>query len=1049
MFKADKEAGGDGIEATSASPQNGSQTVDKKLGRTDLKKREQVPPLAHVTSNIIPLSNVLKYYSQESYKNLTIIIDSLSKSRDDVNDSNRKKAFLEVAISLRHDFIKIYTLVKWASNSKDLSKLIDLLNYFRSLDFSFDQLGLGLSELSGFAGAKLPNADIITSLEVLMKKRPQLPSYHFIKSPPVSPEKILDVMNELNITLMTRMALYDNLPSRFVGRYEVKDGRVYIYVPTEFAISLSVANNLIVSNDEENYKSPFYFVDFGFLFGANLRNFSILESRENNVITKLPTLSHQKLEKVVNTVLLNKGLNGLYEVLHKYSISFKIYLLQKQLKVFMHYTKWKDNIQYKYQHGKTLIVIHYWTRHNNLKSFIELGVDKKYNISFRWFRNGSYQLNQEVRNLKRGVDFLDLSVFEKDYSEFVELSLDSILGSFVGKHSEILMERIFQRLNEIISKEEQCCSYYGPLQLSIQMTPSKMSLFTINPLTGSFFFINSSPIENQTANEINNEPLSWKGDVLDDDVIEHVVSRLKQLKLDMFTREIRTRLVTCGWITSDIVKLNDFELSKLYVLLGEDSNIFDSSRKAFGFFRCQNWPSSWFLCNATLDTCLRSYWWVARIRMVKTDFKIQWVERLTFENIYPNTDSSSLNISYKVIGNLAGLCSNKIIDHMLIEELLKKRIQYLKLPSSPKTDEFFSRHGVDNMYHSRGDDRDVMSIYKSMLVLYNKDMLPIENSSNALFLFVCLSKEGGSTQIIVKLFGGLRNIKTNLLQSFKKLDVFINDQQTYFEITNQVYVSGDTDGQSFSENDVLDSIFYKLSKLKNHIKLLSYLYRSGVHVVNNSVKFFEVEIESLKKNLKVDISNLLHLKMQCDPVESNEVKLIINYLNRYINFSPTSEVTIVGMINYLKGIAPVLNSIKEVKKRIMDFDATNSREDIRLSFDAEFHDLNYIRFLFYLYHGNANSGKKLAKDKVVISLTLCKNYFDKENKLMCKLSTKENLSSKNVKFKKLFELIFRVLDELKADENQLLKLKYDVLVDFAVLDMVMLKITDCFITYLN
>ena len=301
----------------------------------------------------------------------------------------------------------------------------------------------------------------------------------------------------------------------------------------------------------------------------------------------------------------------------------------------------------------------------------------------------------------------------------------------------------------------------------------------------------------------------------------------------------------------------------------------------------------------------------------------------------------------------------------------------------------------------------------------------------------------------LKLFGGLRNIKSNLFQNFKKLDVYINDEQTYFEITNQVYVSGDTDGQSFSENNVLDSIFYKLSKLRNHLKLLNYLDRSGVHVINNSVNFFEIGIECLKKNLRIDVSNLPHLRMQCDSVESNEVKLIINYLNRYINLSPTNEVTIIGMIKYLEGITPVLNSIKEVRQKIMEFDAKNSREDIRLSFDAEFHDLNYIRFLYYLYHGNANSGKKLVKDKIVISLALRNNYFDKENKLMCKLSTKENLSSKNLKFKKLFELIFRGIDELKADENQLLKLKYDVLADFAVLEMVMLKITDCFIKYLN
>ena len=159
-----------------------------KLENGILKKAPDIP---HITNNIIPLSNVLKFYTQEAYKQLTTAIENLSSTKDTENDSSRKKFFLHLIISLRQDFIKIYTLVKWASSSKDVSKLIDLLNWFRSQDFYFEQLGYGLNELNRYSGAKLPNSDIITSLEVFIKKRPQLPSYNLIDTPPISSEKTL------------------------------------------------------------------------------------------------------------------------------------------------------------------------------------------------------------------------------------------------------------------------------------------------------------------------------------------------------------------------------------------------------------------------------------------------------------------------------------------------------------------------------------------------------------------------------------------------------------------------------------------------------------------------------------------------------------------------------------------------------------------------------------------------------------------------------------------------------------------------------------------
>lgn len=318
------------------------------------------PEIPHITANMIPLSNIIKYYTQEAYKQLTTAIENLSMNVNEESDIKRKKYFLNVIINLRQDFIKVYTLIKWASISKDVSKFIDLLNWFRIQEFHFENLIFQLNALTGYNAAKLPNSDIITALEVLYHGRPKLPSYNYIKSDNLSPQKILETLNDLNLVLMTRFALMDNIPKRF--DYEIKDGRAYIRVSNEFEVSITVGNDLIIDNPEEYYKSPFYFIDFKFLFGANPES-GLITFNDDKISTKLPTSLHKKLEKLVNQTLLTRGLQGLYELLHKYSNSFKIYLLAKQFQTLLINSRWRGNFQINYQTNKSLIVINYWSQH--------------------------------------------------------------------------------------------------------------------------------------------------------------------------------------------------------------------------------------------------------------------------------------------------------------------------------------------------------------------------------------------------------------------------------------------------------------------------------------------------------------------------------------------------------------------------------------------------------------------------------------------------------------------------------------------------------------
>lgn len=1058
---------------------NGNKIHNGADGKMENGIVKPAPEIPHITNNIIPLSNILKFYTQEAYKQLTTAIENLSSTKDTENDSSRKKFFLHLIISLRHDFIKIYTLVKWASSSKDVCKLIDLLNWFRSQDFYFEQLGYGLNELNRYSGAKLPNSDIITSLEVFVKKRPQLPSYNLIETPPISSEKTLEVLKDLNLTLMTRMALINNLPRRFINNYEIKDGRVYFTIPNEFQVSVTVGNDLIIEEDEDYYKSPFYFIDFKFLFGINPET-SLITHKDNRIITRLPTSSFQNLEKTVNTVLLNLGLSGLYDLLHKYSISFKLYLIARQLKDLSINSKWRNNIQFKYQNGKSLILINYWSSHylsKNWKSFIELGIDKKYNLNFRWFKNGKYEQNHGISGIfdRDNIEKLDISDSQSNESEPKQISLDNItedqnedeseaqdlsidltLNIIVNKHSEMLISKIYQKLSERLSdKGGEYCSYVTCHQLLIKLTPNKSALFAINPLTGFFYFVDPSPIQNQITKKINAQASNRKNKVFysENDMIENIVYHLIQLRLDMFNKEINNKLITSGWISNDIIKLNDYETVKLFNFL-IDNKFSNSNSNKIQFYRCKNWPLSWFLSNLISGDNFKTFWWVARIKSIKGEWKIQWVQQLKFNEDHDT--SSDLKLDYNFFNSLSSLCSNMIIDHMILEELQVRNIQYIKKQSNENATALVNKFQIEDVLTDQLETAEVggPSVYESIIVLYNNNkLLPVSNSSTSLFLKIKLITVGNSTQMKLKLFGNLRNIPDNLAEDFDQLNLHIIKSLNYFEITDVVNLSNRINDSSVNESRLLDSILLKLNVLNELIKVLYQLDQNNIQIVNNSINSIEIKIDENINNLIIKLPDTdQKFKLIDRDDESNEMRLIIRYLNKYLLLTnKVQENEIIGIIKYLKEITPIVRAIKSIRT-IMDeknnMKLANGLD--KLNFDIEFQNLNLIQFVYFINYTNINSNKKIFKDKIVIKLNFVRNKFNKQNKLFLKLSMKDNLNSKNLKYKKLFELIYKAISEINtSSSSEITKLNYDFVIESKLIDEIMVNITNAFINYLS
>lgn len=975
----------------------------------------------------MPLSNVLRFYTQEAYKQLSRLIENLANTRTSESDIARKKKFLELIILLRQDFIKIYTLVKWAQNAKDVSKLIDLLNWLRTQEFCFDNLGFGLNELNNFSGAKLPNSDILTSLEVLVNGRPQLPSYNYISKPKISPQKTLEVIRDLNLTLLARMALINDMPRRFYNNYEVRDGRVIITIPSEFQVSITVANDLIIDNDEDYYKSPFFFIDFAFLFGIN-PDTSLITHRDAKIITTLPKSSRAKLENVVNEALLKQSLSGLYDVLHKYAVSFKLYLISRQLRDLSVNSKWRNNLQYKY--NSSLIIINYWCNHylsRNWKSFIEIGIDKLYNLNYRWFTNGKYNLHHDIQDINGGSDSEDAE----------DLSVDFILNLIINKHSEIIMGKIHSQLTALIP--EDSISFVNPYQLLIKLTPRKSTILAINPLTGFFYFMDPSPIEVQTQNRINSLPANVKNKnfVSEQDMINNVVSNLIQLRLETFNRAINTKLVTSEWIANDIIKINDYETVKLFNFIIDEKA---SSSNKIQFYRCRNWPSSWFLINMISGLSSKTYWWVARLKSTKGEWKIKWVQKLKF--------GGEEDLNYEFFNTLSKSCSNMIVDHMIVEELNSSKINYVKVEDAKVMDRFRVLHN---------EEKDSTN-YETVMALHNTGkLLPISISSTTLFLIVRLNTVENATQLLLTISGALRILSPSDVETFRKLNVTINSENETFEILTSVDLSNKMSESSESNTSpaLLGELFDNVAKVDLLIKMLYQLEKINILVTNNSLNEITFDIDPFYKpfHLKLPEGKAGSLKLVASPGEDSYVELLVGFINQQIS---ESHEALVGSIKYLKEYVPIIKSVKAVKK-ILDLKNTERLPNRlpRLQFDVKFQNLNLMQFLFHINYVNPTSPKKFEGDKISFAVTYKRNSFEKNRRLVLKFSMKENLNSQNLKYKKLFETIFKAASEVQQEaqkgtsKTMLIKLNYDFLIGSALLEPLMTRIADCFLSYLN
>lgn len=776
------------------------------------KVSNEAPVIPHITANIIPLSHILKNYSEDAYKELAELLQTLQSQS--VPDIEKKRNLLLLLVKLRENFIRLYVLNKWSVNSVQFTKLIDLLNWLR---LTIEQVSLhsifGLKNLNlSLTSAKLPNPDLTTSLEVLLSGRPQLPSYNFLPRPKLSSQTILKTLKNLNITLALRLSLLDELPLNFY-QYQIKDGRVYFNVEKNFQCCLSLA-------DDSNDHSQFFLIDFKFNF--KFKDNSILYDQETCLYK-----SHHRLETIANQILsnnrtnLNGGLTELNKILTNYTLNYKLFLLHRQL-ISIRMSYWKSQISHTYSADKNLIIINYWlklqqqpNKKRKISSYVEISISNQTSIQLKWVKDN------EVCEI---IEDFDL---KSD-----ELNIENVLNSILEKHVNLKIQLLYQQISQISPQSIQLkpSSASSPtLSLIIQLTSTKNINLSISPLSGLLYFVNPTPLLSSLLPQLNaylsNDPSRLHLQIL---------SIILKTNIEL----LNSLMNSTDWL------LNNIKISNVSKIIPQK---LDDELMSLKYYRRSDWPQGWFLISSLIidetSSPLHINWYVAKIKLFLGSWNIEW-----FEELKLNQQNENI---YKSLEELSTSSRSKLLSQLITEDLENNSAKLKILDSKFKLP-----------FEIKENDGPIISVK-------NSSMFKIINCHENLFIKVELNHLNG---LKISIIGKLKNFKINELHDESAMDLhkttldyspatdvfeiksFIDGSipsSTNTEITTESIISSSNQPQS-PKTSILKSSLELLNRFSKMLKILNLLTKESISILSNNLS--QIEISYFETEAVLDIS---------------------------------------------------------------------------------------------------------------------------------------------------------------------------------------------------
>ncbi|KAL1962210.1 hypothetical protein VTN77DRAFT_9931 [Rasamsonia byssochlamydoides] len=561
----------------------------QKMARAEASAQEmrQPPPeLPHITQGFFPYGQLVNRAVQQCWNDLSDLITELAEiqvstqqqtpqlaltngktsGNQSTENVQKKLRLLEFAQAKRAEFIKLLVLSQWSRQAADVSKLIDIQGFIRTRHMAYNAAIQRVADMKrDLVRAQVANPDLETALEVLSTGRvSSMPDLGYKPPKPLTARRLLRTLRKINRIISTRLLLHDSVPASF-HTYQVHDGRVTFFVPGEFEIDLSIA--------EEDPHSQFYFIDIRFLFSPSS---PIPKGRFFN-----------ELDMRINNILRTEGLAGCFDFVHNLVLSNKINILFRQA-VELSRGQWSDSLRVELIH-RTLVV-QYWVNKPGSKSWLEIGIrsgrqktsagqraPRVPHLGLRWIRE-----NKEV-------DSADIS-FDTE-----TLSMESILRSAIALHISHWLRSAYARFSaealfatRSLSLRAQLSTIEpGDCHLNVQLTRSRYLCASVEPVSGNIC-LRTTPT-----------PLSLLEK--DRNVDHDLVTRISRLRCIAAMEEIEANAKMLGWEIVDHRKLK-VDIRRLF-----PSNILRAS-----FFRHRLWQPGWIVAATT--SLSGDDWWVLHLK---------------------------------------------------------------------------------------------------------------------------------------------------------------------------------------------------------------------------------------------------------------------------------------------------------------------------------------------------------------------------------------------------------------------------------------------------
>ncbi|CAD0090966.1 unnamed protein product [Aureobasidium vineae] len=549
-------------------------------GTTKEEEKALPPELEHWAHTYVPMGTLLERMAQQCYFDLGEVIEQMadlnigtpqtngaSTAAPDVSKASvdKKLRLMNFANTQQARFIKALVLSDWARNMGDMDKLIELRMWLTQQDEASTQVGDAIMQMKhNMIGAKMPNPNIQGALELLStSKAPWLPSLGYIAPKPLSAQKLLKTLRDMNFVLSVRLNLHEQLPSHFCN-YSIANGRATFVVPNEFELDLAVT--------DEDTTSPFYFIDIRFLF--------------SDAPPLADGFARAHLEGKVNQLLQMEGLSAAYDFLHGFVLTHKITLLRIQASDLAR-TRWTECLHVEPVHRS--LIVQYWTGQPGGKSWIEVGIMKGHNaenadrphtparMNIRWFRAG-----KEVPDAKFDIDP-------------ASPSMEHILNQVTAAHMTLRLETVENQLLAISPLKSALdldlkASLTDPNACALSMKLGKHGLETslrIVPVNGN---ISISPV---SAASIDVERRLHSDPTID------AAQILSYLNCKLVQDQITRQAVQAGWLLMPTAQQGDV------------NKIFAEQIIRRTTFTRHGWGEDWAIC---LTISLQGVkWWIVRL----------------------------------------------------------------------------------------------------------------------------------------------------------------------------------------------------------------------------------------------------------------------------------------------------------------------------------------------------------------------------------------------------------------------------------------------------